>query len=97
MYVGFSRVVTCEWIGSETITELEWYLVGGHGSGIGRKFEGIDDTILITGRIVDISWNGRKYTCEATLASGKIVNRTFSLWVKGHYFYIRYYYNELDI
>ena len=98
MYVGLSAIITCEWIGSGNIAELEWYLVGGDGSGLGRKYEGVDDTtLLITGHIVDISWNGRKYMCQANLTSGEIVNRTFSLWVKGNYFYIRYYYNALDI
>ena len=98
MYVGLSRVVTCEWIGSETITKLEWYLVVGDGSGLGMKFPGVDDTtLLMTGHIVDISWNGRKYMCQANLTSGEPVNKTFSLWVKGNSFYIRYYYNALDI
>ena len=96
MYVGFSRVVTCEWIGSGNITELKWYLVGLEGLSLGMKL-GDDTTALITGRVSDISWNGRKFECKATLDSGKIVKKPFSLWVKGHYFYIRYYYNALDI
>ena len=91
MYVGFSRVVTCEWTGSENITELEWYLVGLEGLPLGMKL-GDDTTALITGRVSDISWNGREFVCKATLASGAIVEKTFLLWVKGHYFYIRYYY-----
>ena len=96
MYVGFSRVVTCEWTGSENITKLEWYLVGLEGLPLGMKL-GDDTTALITGRVSDISWNRRKFVCKATLASGGVPEKTFRLWVKGHYFYIRYYYNALDI
>ena len=96
MYVGFSRVVICEWTGSENITKLEWYLEGLEGLPLGMKI-GDDTTALITGRVSDISWHGRQFACKATLASGAIVEKTFHLLVKGHYFYIRYYYNELYI
>ena len=98
MYVGFSRVVTCEWTGSGNIIKLEWYLVGLEGLPLGMKL-GDDTTALITGRVSDISWNGREFVCKATVASGNtaekipsantIVEKTFALWVKGHYFYIR--------
>ena len=96
VYVGFSRIITCEWTGSENITKLEWYLVGLEGLGLGMK---LSDTMiaLITGRVTDISWNGRMYVCKATLTNGTIVQRTFSLWVKGHYFYIRKYYDVLGM
>ena len=44
-----------------------------------------DESRLIIGRILDLSWNGRKYICQGTLISGETVNNTISLWVKGHY------------
>ena len=44
-----------------------------------------DVAVLITGRVSDMSWNGRKFQCVATTISGGTVTKTISLWVKGHY------------
>ena len=85
LYVGLSRIITCTWTGSENITELDWYLVGLEGLGLGMK---LDDhtTALNPGRVTDISWNGKRFMCRATTTSGTMVVKTFALWVKGHSF-----------
>ena len=90
VYVGLSRIITCEWTGTENITKLEWYLVGLERLGLGIKL--FDRMIgLNPGRVTDISWNGKMFVCKATLASGSIVQKRFALWVKGHYIYIYIY------
>ena len=96
VYVGLRRIITCEWTGSESITKLEWYLVGLEGLGLGMK---LSETMIALnpGRVTDITWNGKMFVCKVTLASGSIVQRKFSLWVKGHYFYIRKYYDVLGM
>ena len=82
MYVGLSRIITCEWTGSGNITELDWYLVGLEGVGLGIKLN--EHTIVLnTGRITDISWNGKVFVCKANTAGGRIVRKSFALWVKG--------------
>ena len=90
VYVGLSRIITCEWTGSENITKLEWYLVGLEGLGLGMK---LSETMIALnpGRVRDMTWNGKMFVCKATLTNGTNVQREFSLWVKGHYFYIRKY------
>ena len=84
MYVGLSRIITCTWIGLEDLIKLDWYLVGLEGLGIGMKLYG-HTIALSTGRITDINWNGKQYVCRAATASGIIVGKNVSLWVKGHY------------
>ena len=84
MYVGFSRSITCTWTGIENITKLDWYIVGLEGLGLGMKLYD-RTTSLNSGRIADVSWNGRKFMCKATLVGGKTVQKNIALWVKGHY------------
>ena len=85
MYVSLSRIITCNWIGTENITKLDWYIVNLPGLGLGMKLTE-NTTALNPGRVTDISWNGTQYMCNATTTGGRIVEKTFSLWVKGHYF-----------
>ena len=61
--------------------------MGLEGLRLGLKL-GDDTTVLFTGRIPNISYDGKKFMCKVTLANGFIVKKTFALWVKGNYFYI---------
>ena len=82
MYVGLKRIITCTWTGSQNITKLDWYLVGLEGLGLGIKLD-YRTTALCPGRVTDISWNGKMFVCKATTAGGRIVQKSFALWVKG--------------
>ena len=80
-YVGFSGDITCTWTGAENITELDWYLVGLEGLGLGTILSD-HSTKLITGTITDTSWNGRSFICKATTVSGENYQKIFNLMVK---------------
>ena len=80
-YVGFSGDITCTWTGAENITKLEWYLVGLEGLGLGKPLSD-HSTVLITGNISDISWNGRRFKCTAITVSGMVFEKFFALMVK---------------
>ena len=54
--------------------------LGGVGTRLGDRI-----TALITGRISDISWNGRMFLCKANTVGGRIVKKLIALRVKGHY------------
>ena len=83
-YVGYKRHILCKWEGAENITKLEWYLVGLEGLGLGMRLSH-NVYLLNPGRVTDLSWNGKKFICKVTLIGGRIVTKTISLWVKGHY------------
>ena len=87
VYVGLSRIILCTWTGRESITKLDWYQEGfeERDQGLGMKFGDSNITALNTGRVADISWNGREYVCKANTTSGRIVEKTYVLWVKGNY------------
>ena len=78
VYVGMSRNITCTWTGN--ITELDWYLVGLEVR-LATKIDN-NTTKLITGRVTNIGWNGRRYVCKATTTSGKTVKKYFALWAR---------------
>ena len=80
-YVGFSGNITCTWTGAENITKLEWYLVGLEGLGLG-EYLSYHSTLLKTGRIADISWNGYRFKCTAITVSGTVFEKFFALMVK---------------
>ena len=80
-YVGFSGDITCTWTGAENITELDWYLVGLEGLGLGACLSD-HSTVLKTGRIHDTGWNGKRFTCKATTVSRRIFKKGFALMVK---------------
>ena len=86
VYVGIPRIILCKWTGSENIGKLDWYQVGSEGLGLGIPFFNVYATILNHVRVTDISWNGKQYKCKATTVSGRTVEKTLTLWVKGHYF-----------
>ena len=80
-YVGFSGNITCTWTGAENITKLEWYLVGLEGLGLGQHLS-YHSTVLKTGRIPDVSWNGQRFKCTAITVSGTVFEKLFTLMVK---------------
>ena len=70
--------------------------MGLEGLGLGMKLK---DTLIVLnpGRVTDLSWNGKMFVCKATLTNGTVVEKKVSLLVKGHYFYIRKYYDVLGM
>ena len=57
--------------------------MGLEGLGLGMRLR--DVSLLNPGRVTDLSWNGKKFICKVTFIGGRIVTKTISLWVKGHY------------
>ena len=81
VYVGFSRVIACTWTGAENVTKLAWFLVGRYDLGLGQRLSD-HSTGLNPGRITDITWNGRRFSCNAIIVNGRTVGKTFVLMVK---------------
>ena len=76
VYVGFSRLITCTWSGAEEITKLDWYLVGKYDLGLGFVLSTTKNTTLLNpGRVTDITWNGRRFSCNATTVNGRTVGK----------------------
>ena len=81
LYVGVARNITCNWTGTENITELDWYLEGLGSSGLGVRISD-HSIVLITGKLINTNLNGRRIICKATTASGRIVENSFNLMIK---------------
>ena len=88
VYVGLSRIILCTWKGSTNLTMLNWFREGKTISGVSKNFPAVFATyatLLETGTVNDISWNGRSYQCVAETTNGLTVTKSYTLWVKGNY------------
>ena len=82
IYVGLSRIITCTWTGAEELTKMDWYLVGKYDLGLGMVGVTNQSTLLNPGRVIDITWNEKRFSCIATTVKGRTVVKTIALMVK---------------
>ena len=82
--VNLSKLITCEWIGIENITKLEWHVEGLENEGVGYNVKGIEIAILDLVNMSSITFNGKKFVCQVTPSSGKIERKAIALWLEGN-------------
>ena len=83
LYVGLSRVISCEWIGSGNVINMSWFQEGSPNHDIGKSISEATTVLIIN--ITDLNWNKRRYQCSVQLTTGDIITENIFLWVKGNY------------
>ena len=84
MYIGIRRSVYCTWTGQENITQLYFYIVGLRGLTYGLRQPNYSFELL-TSPFQNMVFNGDIFVCRVNTTNGRIVEKNFTLILKGNY------------